>query len=564
MFDVPGDGACGAHALSIASGAMATSLFEVRKVYEAIAREVVNGTADMAKAIADEDKSDQSIALVRRAAALRAFTASCQLTAADIDLFACRPETTFRAVIVAASRTGLTTTSRLGRYTTRRTTVLILVGNHYRVAVPCDPKRRTFTEDEEEDAIEFARAHAVAWAAHGAAAPDFPDQSRDERARGGAAPDAALRALNTTRNTATAATTAAPTAPATAAAPVAVPAAGPGPASEVQATAAAAQPPLPLPPLPPSTEGKDWQTVKQRMAHVSSIRPEHAITVTDNGTGGKTADIKRVEERLLKEADVTLSAFVREWTIRSGGVLCVKTHSMATRKALMAMADDIRRATHRNGFIDLREPQPPAPSQPHPDRKDITSAKTKGAGEPDQPRGRGRSRGWSGRGRGGGRGRGRGRGRPTEVGQTAQGAQPTTTTTAANKTGAGQEADGSGPVNDASPTRARVDRLHAAVEEMQRLMYSQRAEPPPLRQAQARRTWYCRNCGAQEHNGQCYRSPSPTQPTTGGQATASGTNGRWAPVAHHNRQSTSHNRREDNAFDEGDGQSGAGDWRKGN
>jgi hypothetical protein len=263
----------------------------------------------------------------------------------DFDAYAM---THHRVAVVSASASG-TTTQQFGRNTAPTTIVLIHVNVHYRVLIHVDGTR-TFRADTIADALEFARAHATAWYATGAAAPPFPDASAADR-KAAAAP---------------AVPPAKPDKPAKAAAQHAPPTSGP-------------------------PGGAEWKTQTAKMQYAEAVSAARAITID---AGPAVTDINAIAQRLTA-ADITLSAFARKWTIAQDKSVQVEALSPELYNALLAFAPAVRRATRTDGLINI------TPARKHaaavvavtPSRPPV-APDTRG-----KPRARGRTRGGPRRGR---------------------------------------------------------------------------------------------------------------------------------------------------------------------
>ena len=370
VVDPPSDGACGSHALCIGEGVAKTSIAHVLRLNDSIAS-VMERDADVyASAVADEDTTDAATAVAKRAAALRASTARYHLRSADFDAYAQKKH---RVAVVSASTSG-TTTQHFGRNTAPTTIVLIHVGCHYRVLIHTDDTR-TFKADQIENALEFARAHAAAWYTAGASAPPFPDTSAADRkpqskpTTGAQAPTAAAAA--------TAAATAAPDT-------------GPAPALGAPAPDRTAA----RPQAKQNGDG-EWQTT-HRLKYAKTLVPQRTIVVTTNPP---VTDISFIEQR-LRPADVTLSQFVKRWTLAQGGAVHVEAATPAMYTALLDSAANIRQRTRKTCLIDLaplkpaKQPDAKAQGKPHAKQsaKPPTKAKPAAASRPrgdHSPPGRG-------------------------------------------------------------------------------------------------------------------------------------------------------------------------------
>jgi hypothetical protein len=335
-----------------------------------------------ADAVADEDHSDSKTAVTRRIAQLRASTRNHNVTLTDIDAFS--RQCAYRIVVLSVNANGVTRT-QFGRGTAARTAVLILVGGHYRVATPYDTAingANTLGPDTTEDAIEFARSHAVAWASSGASAPMFPASY----APAATAPAPAPAMQPTASDAAPAASH---------------PSAKPSALADAGATARAHD--------SARSEAKQWRVQTGRLQYVEKLVDARTAVVT---CSPPATDIIVVEQR-LQAIGVTLSQFARRWTIAPGGSLHVEAATPALFTALIETATGVRRVTRTTGLIDIVPFKPPGQL---PDAKALAKAPAKPAVKPkpkaapasqpptDQrhsPRGRARSRGGR-KGRGGG------------------------------------------------------------------------------------------------------------------------------------------------------------------
>ena len=365
VVDTPSDGACGAHALCICEGVGATTLLHAKRVYDAIATVMARDHKLFAAAVADEDGTDTKSAVTDRITALRDAAATRNLRSSDFDAYS--QQSAHRVAVVTGSSSGATT-QLFGRNTATHTAVLIHVGRHYRALIRCDGAR-TFAADQISDALEFASAHATAWHATNATAPNFPDTSAAERAaalvgnRAEARPKAAAGA--------------------------------PPPAARADSRKRAAGSPAsgasrPAKMCTAESDG-EWKMYTGKLRQADSLRPDRSIAINADS-------ITAVEQRLQQEADITLSQFARRWTAATGGGIHIEAASPEMFAALMGRAAAIRNRTHANGRIELTAAAPPTKWE---------GARTT---SPDgEARGRGRGGHMhEGSGRGSGRGRGRG------------------------------------------------------------------------------------------------------------------------------------------------------------
>lgn len=452
IMDVRGDGACGAHALCIIEGHRHTSAHGAAGVYKIIADELERSALNMpgvAAMIASEAKTAVSAetAVRERLVALRAGDAMHHLTTSDIDAYAhARGK---RVAVVSATPRGEVNTQYLGRWTPH-TAVLIIAAGHYRVALPGDGKGATlFAEDALSDALEFVRSHAISWATAAATAPLFPHAVGS----GGAENLYAARAAKAEPAPAQAArpdTTPRPSAPP----PPAKPAKVTGPTNDAKA---------PQPRHGPAPAGT-WSTKKSKIAHVKTVATNKAVAISIGAD--KTPDIGEVEARLQAEADMTLSAFARRWTIAAGGALHVEATSHAMYTALLAEAANVRKRTHKGGYVDITAAAAPA-----------TAA---AAQQAKPPAGETKSReSGRGRGRGGGRGRGYGRGR------------------------GGHRQSDAAPEDRAPAADAALRELLNGQREIVRQMARDRARSPPPGPRAPPQRLFCQFCGRDAHEGRC-------------------------------------------------------------
>jgi hypothetical protein len=289
VVDPPSDGACGSHALCIGEGAAATAVAKVLELNGRIAAAMERDPDVFAATVADEDHTDHTSAIARRATALRAATARYLMRSADFDAYAM---THHRVAVVSASASG-TTTQQFGRNTAPTTIVLIHVKVHYRVLIHVDGTR-TFRADTIADALEFARAHATAWYTTGAGAPPFPDTSAADRKAADAAATAAAHAK------------------------------------------------------PPAPDGP-WRKQKGKLQYGDSLDVKRVIVITTNP---QVTHIDAIEQRLAP-SDVTLSQYARRWTVAPGGALHVEATTLAARAMLLEVATKVRRDTCKRGLIDM-------------------------------------------------------------------------------------------------------------------------------------------------------------------------------------------------------------------
>ena len=486
VFDVPGDGACGAHALAVATGADATTLAHIKRVYDSTAAELKRRAEHFAADIADEDQCDAKTAVQQRIASLRAPTLSHNMTHVDIDAYT---RSAAHAVRIVAAHGSDIAVTQFGRGTASRTAVLIHCGGHYRVLVPAHTKAgeaRTFTADTVDDAIEFARAHARAWL-NGATAPPFPDRSSAERKQRDTPPNAAA----------------------------------PAPAA--------------------ANSGGGWKPVTGKMTCVERLTP--ALTLVVNA-GANVTDITAIEQRIERDADVTLSAFTRRYTIAAGGVVHVEALSQKLYAALLDAAAAIRVRTHKKkALIDITPLIPPRPTP-------TTTAPERGRG-----RGRDADEHERGRTRGGRRGRGRGRG-ADDTPHTSSGADHNTEGEPHAGARGGAKARGRGNGRGRKPTAAEV--MREQLELIKSLMPKHtdlrtnsrsprrtgRPQPGPIR---------CGGCGKPAHDGHC----APRYRDTNGDAETDG------PTPLPSQGSQSQRRRREDGYNGNGRGDGSGEHRYG-
>jgi hypothetical protein len=347
VWDMPAFGRCGAHGAAVLDGDSLTSVKRAYAVYSRTAAELKRCPARYAADIASEDGGDAKTAVERRVAALRAQNTTHHMTLTDISANGalCAYRIAVVAINSALDRGADTHTTYHGHERADRTGVLILVGRHYRVLLPRDRAAgNTFTRDTIDHALEFARAHALAWHLEKTTAPPYPDEPANP-------PTSTADAAKHTAHGS--APKPKPTKPAEAGAP----------------------------------GGAEWKT-QHTMQCVKAINAARAIII-DAGPG--VIDINAIAHRLAV-AGVTLSAFARKWTIASDKSVHVEALSPEMHTALLSFAPAVRVATRTTGLINLtparQRPTPTAPTPPEPKAQD-----TRG-----KPRGRG---GWrAGHGRG--------------------------------------------------------------------------------------------------------------------------------------------------------------------
>jgi len=361
VYDVPGEGACGAHALAIADGARATSHTSARAVYTRTAEQYEAAPKLFTDAVADEDdlRGDPQTAVAKRITALRDTTRNHNMTLTDVDAYS--RQCAYKIVVVSCNANGITVT-HCGRGTAFHTAVLLFVAagrsGHYRIVVPADTTSgTTFDAVTGANAVDFGRAHVTAWAQTGAAAPMYPADTCAAAATAPPKPKPGATVVATTP-----------------------PAAGAG----AGATASDSK-----------RDEPQWHVQSRGLRYAEKLTAERTVVVT---TQPHVSDINTIEQR-LQSCGITLSQFAKRWTVAPGGALHVEAPTPAMHAALLDRAATVRHATHKTGLIDITPLRPAL----QPDAKTPGPAHAKAKATPAKP-----PKQWTKRGKPSGRGRGDG------------------------------------------------------------------------------------------------------------------------------------------------------------